>query len=354
MFGSSGVSSFPPPSSPPPSSSSSSSYSSSLSLPNDGCNAAEVVGGSPDDEYHASHRRVAAARNNRDGAGARCEDWNETAKKADDEHEDDDDDDDDDDKMGASTEEFAAASFDKNEEDAEDEEEEEVEEEEEGESASTLLDRSSSSPPSVLPLSADDLAAQELASSLELARQLMAEEALASYSMSASYLRDNAADFSPEDLAALQAAMMDEDPRAPARRQADGDGDEDGGDDGGDGGDDGGDDDDDGGGSRELSYETMLQLGERIGDVKSERWALVASAEIAKLPTFAFDPVKAVMNDSDAKCLVCQTQYEEGETLMQLPCRHVFHDECVEGWLLRKDCCPYCRSLIVPEKDEKK
>jgi hypothetical protein len=55
---------------------------------------------------------------------------------------------------------------------------------------------------------------REMEESEALARQLMAEEAMASYNMSANFLRDNADQFSAEDLAALQAAMAEEDPEA--------------------------------------------------------------------------------------------------------------------------------------------
>ena len=172
---------------------------------------------------------------------------------------------------------------------------------------------------------------RETLESEELARQLMAEEAMASYVGAADFLRHNPDQFSGEDLAALQAAMMEEDPEL-EEDIGEGEGED---------------------GSAEMSYETMLQLGERIGDVKTERWAMKAEAEIKKLPTYVFQDPKdgeeegEEKDDSEVKCLVCQCQYEGDEVLTKLPCRHVFHSECVAGWLARKDCCPYCRQCIV-------
>ncbi|GMI32752.1 hypothetical protein TrCOL_g5738 [Triparma columacea] len=171
---------------------------------------------------------------------------------------------------------------------------------------------------------------RELEESEALARQLMAEEAFASYSQSASYLRANSSNFNPEDLAALQAVLQEEDPN-------------------------GGGVEEDSDGELELDYDGLLELGERIGDVKQERWKLKCGEEISKLPVF---PYSAGMfgsqcsNDSESKCLVCQCSYEDGEKLIKLPCGHVFHEECGGEWLRRKDACPYCRVGIVEEEEE--
>ena len=167
-----------------------------------------------------------------------------------------------------------------------------------------------------------------------LARQLMAEEAMASYAQSSNFLREHANEYSEEDLRALEALMAEEDPLIQDEEEVD---------------------DDVHGGeegevSRELSYETLLRLGERMGDVKSERWAMRAQQEIEKLRIIKFDPTMAKgkdENDCCVKCLVCQFQYEEGETIRVLPCGHMFHDECVDQWLSTKDHCPYCRQSIV-------
>lgn len=165
--------------------------------------------------------------------------------------------------------------------------------------------------------------------SIALARALMAEEAMAaSFQMSSDYLRNNRDQFSEEDLAALQAAMEEDEQEAQEAHGVV--------------------EDEDGA----LSYEMMLRLGETLGDVKSERWAQVAQTKIEKLPTFTFHPDNVCgmdENDCRVKCLVCQFAYEKDEALRKLPCEHCFHSECVDQWLQTKDCCPYCRTAIVEE-----
>ncbi|KAL7546106.1 hypothetical protein ACHAWF_009435 [Thalassiosira exigua] len=181
---------------------------------------------------------------------------------------------------------------------------------------------------------------REIEESEALARQLMAEEAMASYAMSAEYLRANADQFSGDDLAALRAAVAEEDPEADVRRE-DGDGDVDAYDD----------DEYDDSSREDLSYDALLRLGERIGDVKDERWATTAREAIDALPPpFPFVPSLAEgkeENHTEVKCQVCQFPYEDGEVLRRLPCGHCFHRDCVDAWLETKDACALCRKSIV-------
>ncbi|VEU37936.1 unnamed protein product [Pseudo-nitzschia multistriata] len=182
--------------------------------------------------------------------------------------------------------------------------------------------------------SAQERALREEQESLELARALMAEEAMASYTQSLDYLTNNQDQFSDEDLAALQAVMNEEQHQHELEINADAEAAIDG--------DDNGD-----------SYEFMLRLGERMGDVKSERWAQVAQKKIDGLPIVVFDPEncsnKKDANDCDIKCLVCQEEYCKAERLRKLPCGHCFHVECIDQWLLSKDFCPYCRTTLEKE-----
>jgi len=168
--------------------------------------------------------------------------------------------------------------------------------------------------------------------SMELARHLMAEEAMASYNASAAYLDENPDNLPQEDLEALRMFAQEAENEAYVEVGINED------------------DDDSVEVEEDLSYETMLRLGERIGDVKQERWAVVAKSKIDLLPVICHDCIEVEgidENDSKCKCLVCQFPYESGEFLRVLPCGHRFHAECVDQWLEQKDFCPYCRQSIV-------
>ena len=179
-------------------------------------------------------------------------------------------------------------------------------------------------------ISAEEQARRDEQASIELARAMMEEEAMASYQVSyeisMDYLRNNQAEFSQEDLAALEAAVQEEEAADAEGNEVDVSG---------------------------MSYDMMLRLGEQIGDVKLERWAQKAQQVIESLPLSVFDPseTKESPNDCDVKCLVCQCQYEKGEKIRTLSCQHCFHAECVDQWLLSKDFCPYCRTSLEKEEE---
>ena len=181
-------------------------------------------------------------------------------------------------------------------------------------------------------ISAEEQARRDEQASIELARAMMEEEAMASYAVSyeisMDYLRNNQTEYSQEDLAALEAAVQEEE-NAGEDNEVDVSG---------------------------MSYDMMLRLGEQIGDVKLERWAQKAQQVIDSLPTSTFDPAekKESPNDCDVKCLICQCHYDKGEKLRTLPCNHCFHTDCVDQWLLSKDFCPYCRTSLADDGDDKK
>ncbi|XP_040257914.3 E3 ubiquitin-protein ligase ATL41-like [Aegilops tauschii subsp. strangulata] len=69
------------------------------------------------------------------------------------------------------------------------------------------------------------------------------------------------------------------------------------------------------------------------------------AATIALFPSFPY------RRDSSAsapdECAVCLSAVDEGETVRQLPsCKHLFHQECVDVWLLSNASCPVCRGKV--------
>jgi Ring finger domain len=170
--------------------------------------------------------------------------------------------------------------------------------------------------------------------SLELAQMLMAEESMAAYDNHFAQIQANSEFLTEDERAALEAAMAEERREfeiAAVAEELEQELDyEDG----------------------NLSYDTLLRLGEHLGDVKEERWKFNASRYIEQLATFRFcasngPNEEGSRNDSETKCLVCQCEYEDGEDLKRLPCSHCFHSACVDQWLQTKDWCPYCRHSIV-------
>lgn len=47
-------------------------------------------------------------------------------------------------------------------------------------------------------------------------------------------------------------------------------------------------------------------------------------------------------------CAVCLSEFEKSEPVRELPCDHIFHDECIQSWFAKAKtaACPLCRNLL--------
>ncbi|DBA05051.1 TPA: hypothetical protein N0F65_000739 [Lagenidium giganteum] len=59
-----------------------------------------------------------------------------------------------------------------------------------------------------------------------------------------------------------------------------------------------------------------------------------------------------MFEDEDASCCICLNDYELQQELRRLPCKHHFHKECVDEWLMVNSTCPTCRKSIFDGGDE--
>lgn len=49
----------------------------------------------------------------------------------------------------------------------------------------------------------------------------------------------------------------------------------------------------------------------------------------------------------NSKCVICLEKFKEGQDVRIVPCRHEFHKDCVDPWLLSNYTCPLCMLNIV-------
>ncbi|RXI05505.1 hypothetical protein DVH24_017547 [Malus domestica] len=78
----------------------------------------------------------------------------------------------------------------------------------------------------------------------------------------------------------------------------------------------------------ELSYEELLALGEVVG---TENRGLSADT-IASLPSVSYKTGSS-QNGSNESCVICRLDFEDGENLTILSCKHSYHSECINNWL---------------------
>ncbi|GLI65139.1 hypothetical protein VaNZ11_008597 [Volvox africanus] len=57
-------------------------------------------------------------------------------------------------------------------------------------------------------------------------------------------------------------------------------------------------------------------------------------------------------SSEEPQCAVCLCEYEEGEVITKLPCKHEFHGTCIRKWLQTHYTCPICRISLLPDRHE--
>ncbi|XP_046509960.1 E3 ubiquitin-protein ligase Arkadia isoform X9 [Equus quagga] len=105
------------------------------------------------------------------------------------------------------------------------------------------------------------------------------------------------------------------------------------------------------------NFEELIHLEERLGNVN--RGASQGTIErctyphkYKKVTTDWFsqrklhckqDGEEGTEEDTEEKCTICLSILEEGEDVRRLPCMHLFHQVCVDQWLITNKKCPICR-----------
>ncbi|KAL9553055.1 hypothetical protein PS6_004153 [Mucor atramentarius] len=63
-------------------------------------------------------------------------------------------------------------------------------------------------------------------------------------------------------------------------------------------------------------------------------------------------PLTDKEKSQETDCAVCKDQFESHELVIELPCEHIFHDECIKPWLKLNSTCPVCRHSVLPDQQE--
>ncbi|KAK8591517.1 hypothetical protein V6N13_031559 [Hibiscus sabdariffa] len=99
----------------------------------------------------------------------------------------------------------------------------------------------------------------------------------------------------------------------------------------------------------DMSYEELLALGERIGNVNTGLSEEIISS---KLKTRTYSTFATNINLEEAapidqepdSCIICQEDYKNEEKIGTLDCGHNYHADCLKKWLFVKNVCPICKS----------
>ncbi|CAL9071513.1 unnamed protein product [Musa textilis] len=92
---------------------------------------------------------------------------------------------------------------------------------------------------------------------------------------------------------------------------------------------------------------------------ETRRWRSMAASFLNKIPHGIYvvpsSPSLLPSTSDDVPehrldhCVICMEEYAGGERLWVMPaCKHVFHEACIEQWLLKPALtCPICRGRVI-------
>ncbi|XP_065634996.1 E3 ubiquitin-protein ligase BIG BROTHER-like, partial [Quercus suber] len=92
-----------------------------------------------------------------------------------------------------------------------------------------------------------------------------------------------------------------------------------------------------------MTYEELLDLGEAVGTQSRG----LSQDLINLLPNSKYK-FKNLFSAKKARkrCVVCQMRYKRGDRQIKLPCKHVYHSDCITKWLSINKICPICNTEV--------
>lgn len=94
----------------------------------------------------------------------------------------------------------------------------------------------------------------------------------------------------------------------------------------------------------------VYRYNQRRADDRREH---LSAEEKNKLPLCTYLGAKetgSAMGQDWRECCICLTDYDEGETVRELPCTHIYHQSCIDTWLEVNTLCPLCKQDVRGSK----
>ncbi|KAL6010810.1 hypothetical protein ACLOJK_001252 [Asimina triloba] len=97
-----------------------------------------------------------------------------------------------------------------------------------------------------------------------------------------------------------------------------------------------------------MSYEELLELGDRIGYVNTGLKEDEIFCCLQKMKHSIMDALPPHLSTGmEWKCSICQEEYEADDEVGKLECGHGYHIYCIKQWLLQKNACPVCKAVAA-------
>ncbi|XVE54940.1 hypothetical protein DITRI_Ditri03aG0121900 [Diplodiscus trichospermus] len=95
---------------------------------------------------------------------------------------------------------------------------------------------------------------------------------------------------------------------------------------------------------RGYEEDSMVQISSNNGNKR------MSDEDLKKLPSYEYKAADE-KGSSPVDCVVCLENFMKGDKCKLLPnCKHSFHSQCIDSWLLKTPTCPICRTSADPSK----
>jgi hypothetical protein len=85
---------------------------------------------------------------------------------------------------------------------------------------------------------------------------------------------------------------------------------------------------------------TNTNVMEFMGEDEDDGDVLVPASDAS---IESLEKVKIEDGETNDMCVICQIVFDPEMEVTKMPCRHVYHKECIVQWLRTSHMCPVCR-----------
>ncbi|KAK8617465.1 hypothetical protein V6N13_080381 [Hibiscus sabdariffa] len=87
----------------------------------------------------------------------------------------------------------------------------------------------------------------------------------------------------------------------------------------------------------------LEQLIQQLAENDPNRYGTPPASKSAIEALPSVNITKNDLNSEFNQCAVCMDEFEEGTEAKQMPCKHLYHKDCILPWLELHNSCPVCR-----------
>lgn len=96
----------------------------------------------------------------------------------------------------------------------------------------------------------------------------------------------------------------------------------------------------------------LEQLIQQLAENDPNRYGTppASKSAVEGLPTVTI--TDEILGSELAQCAVCKDEFERDMEVKQMPCKHIYHSECIMPWLELHNSCPVCRYELPTDDPE--